>query len=73
MYYAQVYSDFSLDLLMIPLYWGFSPLYSPSLFHPSPPHVDQITGLDTYPISNFLKSLGVTVRLKITVQISFPH
>ena len=32
-YSSWVYSDFSLDFLMIPFVMGFSPLYSPSFLH----------------------------------------
>ena len=45
----------------------------PSSFPFYPPHVKQIAGIDLCPISTFLKSLVVAVRLKITVQVSFPH
>ena len=44
-----------------------------SSFHLHPPRVDQVVDFDPYPISTFLKSLGVAVRLKITVQLSLPH
>ena len=57
----------------------FSPLsprvfflfYTLFLFHLHPPRVDQIIGVDPCPINTFLKSLGVAVRLKIIVQVSF--
>ena len=45
----------------------FFPFYTIFFFHLHPPHVDQVIGVDPCPISTFLKSLGVTVRLKITV------
>ena len=53
----------------------FSPLslevffffYTLFLFHLHPPCVDRIIGVDPCSISTFLKSLGVAVRLKITV------
>ena len=51
----------------------FSSLYSPSLLHLSPPHVDQIAGSDHCPISPFLKSLGRAIRLNITIWVSPPH
>ena len=44
-----------------------------SLFHLHPPRVDQDASFDPCPINTFLKSLGIAVRLKITVQVSFPH
>ena len=44
-----------------------------SFFHLHPPRVDHVTGFDPYPISTFLKSLGVAIRLKITIQVSLPH
>ena len=40
-------------------------------FHLYPPRVDQVTGFDPCPIGTFLKFLGVVVRLKITIQVSF--
>ena len=40
---------------------------------PITPRLDQISSVDPYPISTFLKSLGVVIRLKITVQVSLPH
>ena len=49
------------------------PFILSSFFHLHPPHVDQVVGIDPCPISTFLKSLGVAVRLKITNQVSFPH
>ena len=52
--------------------YSFSFILS-SFFHLHPPHVDQVSDIDSYPISTFLKSLGVVVRLKITVQVSLPH
>ena len=52
---------------MIHLQWDFSFLYSPSLLHLSPPRVDQIAGFDTCPINTFLKSLGIALRLNITI------
>ena len=55
---------FFLQLSDASLQWNFSSLYSPSLLYLSPLRVDR---LDTGPISTFLKSLGVAVRLKITV------
>ena len=45
----------------------------PSSFPFYPPHVKQIAGIDLCPISTFLKSLVVAVRLKITVQVSLSH
>ena len=43
-------------------------LYSFPFFHLNLPHVDQIANLlDTCPISTFLKSLWVAVRLEVTV------
>ena len=44
-----------------------------SFFHLHHPRVDQVAGVDLCPISTFLKSLGVAIRLKITVQVSLPH
>ena len=44
-----------------------------SFFHLHPPRVDQVAGFDPCPINTFLNSLGVAVRLKITVQVSLPH
>jgi len=57
----------------MPLQWGFSSLYFPSLLHLNPPHVDQIAGVDPCLISPFLKFLWVAVRLNVTVQLSSPH
>ena len=51
---------------------SFSFILSP-FFHLHPLRVDQVVGFDSYSISTFLKSLGVAVRLLITVQISHPH
>ena len=51
---------------------SFSLILSSS-FHLHPPCVDQVADFDPCPISIFLKSLGVVVRLKITVQASLPH
>ena len=51
-----------------------SPLFIlslPSHFYPS--HEQQIACVNPYPISTLLKSLGVAVRLKCTVQISLPY
>ena len=45
----------------------------PSFFHLHPLRVDQAVGIDSCSISTFLKSLGIAVRLKITVQVSLPH
>ena len=44
-----------------------------SSFHLHPPRVDQVAGVDPCPINTFLKSLGVVVRLKITVHVSLSH
>ena len=44
-----------------------------SFFHLHPPHIDWVPDVDLCPISTFLKSLEVVVRLKITVQVSLPH
>ena len=44
-----------------------------SFFHLHSPRVNQVAGIDPCPISTFLKSLGVAIRLKITVQVSLPH
>ena len=38
-----------------------------SFFHLHPPHVDQVSNIDSCPSNTFLKSLGVAVRLKITI------
>ena len=49
-------------------------LYPLSFFHLSRPRIDQIANLlDTCPVSTFLKSLWVAVRLEVTVQISPPY
>ena len=57
-----------------PLSSGYSfSFILPSFFHLYPSHVDQVAGIDPCPISTFLKSLGVAIRLKITVQVSLPH
>ena len=42
-------------------------------FHLYPPCASRMVGVDTCLISTFLKSLGVAVRLKNTVQRSLPH
>ena len=52
------------------LYYPFSSIYTWNLH---PPRVNQVVGFDSYPISTFLKSLGVAVRLKITIRILLPH
>ena len=44
-----------------------------SLFPLYPPRVGLIAGIDPCPISTFLKSLIIAVRLKITMQVSPPH
>ena len=44
-----------------------------SFLHLHPPLVDQIVGVNSCPISTFLKSLGVAVKLKNTVHVSFSH
>ena len=44
-----------------------------SFFHLHPPRADQVAGIDPCSISTFLKSLGVAIRLKITVQVSLSH
>ena len=54
-------------LRVSPLFYTIFP------FHLYPPCADQIVGVDPYPISIFLKSLGVIIRLKITVRVSLPH
>ena len=51
----------------------FFPFILPSSFHFYPPRLRQIADIDPYPISTFLKSLVVAVRLKITIQVSLPH
>ena len=56
-----------------PFLSGYSFFYTIFLFHLHPSRVDQTTGVDSYLISTFLKSLAVVVRLKITVQVSLPH
>ena len=48
---------------------GFFPLYDPVLLHLSLPRVDQVASFYSYPISTFLKSLEVAVRLNITIQV----
>ena len=52
-------------LRVSPLFYTIFP------FHLYPPH--QIASMDPCPISIFLKSWIVAVRLKTTVQVSFPH
>ena len=66
------YSVFLLIFRSPFLVYSFSFILS-SFFHLHPPLVDQVSGLDPFPISTFLKSLGVAVRLKITVQVSLLH
>ena len=44
-----------------------------SFFHLHHPCIDQVPGFSPCPISTFLKSLGVAVRLKITVQVLLSH
>ena len=64
--HSDVFSGFSHH----PLREGVHPFYTSflSFFHLSPPHVDLIINLlDTCPISTFLKSLEVIVKLKVTV------
>ena len=61
-------------LILQSLFLRASPLFNTTFpFHLYPPFVDQIVGVDPYPISTFLKSLAVIIRLKITVQVSPPH
>ena len=36
--------------------------YTSFLFHPYPPHASQMVGVDTCPISTFLKSLGSSYK-----------
>ena len=52
--------------------YSFSFILS-SFFHLHPLRVDQVAGFDPYPISTFLKFLGVAIRLKITIQVSLLH
>ena len=52
--------------------YSFSFILS-SFFHLHPPCIDQVAGANPCPISFFLKSLGVAVRLKIIVQVSLSH
>jgi len=42
-------------------------------FHLHLSRVDQIIGVDPCTINTFLKSLGVAVKLKITIHVSLPH
>ena len=46
--------------------YSFSFILS-SFFHLHPSGVDQVVGVDPCPIRTFLKSLGVAIRLKITI------
>ena len=49
-------------------------LYPISFFHLSCSHVDQIANLlNICPISTFLKSLWVAVRLEVIIQVLRPH
>ena len=49
-------------------------LYSIPFFNLSLPRVDQIANpLDICPISTFLKSLWVAVRLEVTIHVSLPY
>ena len=57
-------------LICPPSNGGLSSLYYHVFLHFNLPHVDQVTGFDPCPISTFLKSLGVTVRLNTTIQVS---
>ena len=66
------YSIFLLILRSPPLGSSFS-FILPSFFHLHPPRVDQVVDFHSYPISTLLKSLGVAVRLKITVLVSLLH
>ena len=58
---------------MILLKWDFTSLYYLPLLYLSPPCVDQMADSFPYPISTFLKSLDIAVRLNSTVQVSPPH
>ena len=67
------WSILSTIIVLTILYDQISSLYFPPLFHLRLPRVDQIAGFDSYPISTFLKSLWVAVRLNIIVRVSHPH
>ena len=69
---ATVFFYLSSDPLYLSSGYSFSFILL-SFFHLHPPCVDQVAGIDLCPISTFLKSLGVAIRLKITVQVSFLH
>ena len=57
-----------------PLCNGILLLYPLSFFHLSCPRVDQIANLlNICPISTFLKSLWVAMRLEVIIQVSPPH
>ena len=50
------------------------PLYSLTLFDPSLPLVDYVGDpLDACPIRTLLETFYTTVRLNITIQVTFPH
>ena len=63
----------SFSILRSPSFRVFFLFYTTFLLSSYPPRVGQIVGVDHCPISTFLKSLVVAVRLKITVQVSLPH
>ena len=73
-YSSLVYNDLSLNFLMIPFVMGFfSFIFLPLLSSQPFTCKSNYYLLDTCPISTFLESLGVAIRLKITVQVSLPH
>ena len=64
-FFLSILQSFSLRVFFL--------FYTIFFFHLHPLRVDQVTGVDPYPISTFLKSLKVVVGLKIIVQVSLPH
>ena len=70
--FPDCYSIFLLISRSPTLIVSFS-LYTIFPFYLYPPCVGQMVGVDTYLLSPFLKSLGVTIRLKNTVQRSLSH
>ena len=60
--YSFDYYNISLLILRSPSLKVSLPFYTIFSFHLYPPRADQIIGVDPYPISTFLKSLGSSYK-----------